>query len=311
MARSRPVQSGDHEDRPVLGMALAIIGMFLLPVMDAIAKYIGSAGAMSPGQVTFIRFAVQAVFFGVWVAVFEGVRALWPKQLWINLIRGALIAIASLFFFIAVKYMPLADAIAVFFVEPLILIVLSMIILRETVGWRRVAAVVVGFIGALIVVQPSYALFGPVSLLPLATATLFAFYLLLNRMAGRADSAYAMQFVAGVSGSAVLAIAIVIGSVAGWGDMKASLTAPAFFWWLALAMGMVGMIGHLLIVQAFQRVSASILAPFQYVEIIAAALLGWIVFNEFPTATKWFGIAIIVASGLYVFWREQAIADKK
>lgn len=308
MGFSLPAANRDESGKLVLGIALANIGMFLLPGMDAIAKYIGANGDMSPGQLTLIRFAVQAIFFAVWLAVFSGVRAFKPQRLWINLVRGALIACASLLFFIAVKYMPLADAIAIFFVEPLILTLLSFVVLREAVGWRRVSAVIVGFAGALLVIQPSFALFGPVSLLPLVTATLFATYLLLNRVAGAYDSATSMQFVAGVSGSIVLIVAIAGGHLFGVEDLQFVWNAPAHVWALALVMGLIGCLGHHLIVQAFKLAPASLLAPFQYIEIVAAAGLGWLVFNEFPTPVKWLGIAIIVSSGLYVFWRERSVA---
>lgn len=309
MGFSMSPHRSDEANRIVLGIGLANLGMFLLPGMDAIAKYIGGIGAMSPGQLTFIRFFVQAVFFAFWLLVFSGAASLRPKRLGLNVARGALIATASLLFFIAVKYMPLADAIAVFFVEPLILTLLSFIVLREPVGWRRVSAVVVGFIGALIVIQPSFALFGPVSLLPLGTATLFACYLLLNRVAGAYDSASNMQFIAGVSGTLVLGAAIIGGEAFGLADMVFHWDAPAWIWGLAVAMGVIGCIGHHLIVQAFKLAPASLLAPFQYIEIVAAAGLGWLVFNELPTLSKWLGIAIIVLSGLYVFWHEREAAS--
>lgn len=309
MGFSMSTQRSDEANRIVLGIGLANLGMFLLPGMDAIAKYIGGIGAMSPGQLTLIRFVVQAVFFGFWLALFSGTASLRPKRLWLNALRGALIACASLLFFIAVKYMPLADAIAVFFVEPLILTILSFIVLREPVGWRRVSAVIVGFIGALIVIQPSYALFGAVSLLPLGTATLFATYLLLNRVAGAYDTASTMQFIAGVSGTVVLGAAVLAGDTLGFEDMRFHWDAPAWIWGLALVMGLIGCFGHHLIVQAFKLAPASLLAPFQYIEIVAAAGLGWVVFNELPTPSKWLGIAIIVLSGLYVFWRERKSAS--
>lgn len=309
MGFSLSPQRSDNANQILLGMGLANLGMFMLPGMDAIAKYIGGTGAMSPGQVAFIRFFVQAVFFACWLVALSGVASLKPKRLWLNAVRGALIAIASVLFFIAVKYMPLADAIAVFFVEPLILTLLSFIVLREPVGWRRISAVIVGFIGALIVIQPSYSLFGPISLLPLVTATLFASYLLLNRVAGAYDSASNMQFIAGVSGTVVLGLAVVTGHTLGIEDMTFDWNAPLWIWGLALGMGIIGCIGHHLIVQAFKLAPASLLAPFQYIEIVAAVALGWLVFNELPTPSKWLGIAIIVLSGLYVFWREREVAS--
>lgn len=293
-------------DAPIKGMVWAIIGMFLLPVMDAVAKYLGEAGSLSPGFIAFARFAVQLILsFGFLVLFGGGFTALRPKRFWMNFLRGMLIALASLLFFVAIKYMPLADAIAVFFVEALILTLLSMLILREKVGWRRIAAVISGFIGALIVVQPSFAVLGPVSLLPLATALLFATYLLLNRVAGHSDNAWVMQFIAGLGGVFVLGVVIALGELSDINDMQFTVPDNLIDWSLLTFMGAIGVTGHFMVVRAFQMAPASLLAPFQYVEIVAAVLLGLVLFDDFPTPSKWVGIFIIVLSGLYVFWREQ------
>lgn len=293
---------------PVRGMLLAISGMFLLPGMDAIAKHIGQAGHMSPGSLTLARFGVQLIICFAWLLVFRGgFKSMIPNHLWINVVRGMLIALASLVFFVSVKYMPLADAIAVFFVEPLILTLLSMLVLREQVGWRRIAAVIAGFIGAIIVVQPSYAVFGPVSLLPLGTALLFAIYLLLNRVAGQNDEAWVMQFISGIGGLIVLGAAIWIGELTDTGDLQFTLPHDMTMTALLILMGVIGVTGHFMVVRAFQMAPASLLAPFQYVEIVSAVLLGVVLFSDFPTPSKWLGIFIIVGSGLYVFRREQGI----
>lgn len=287
-------------------MVLAISGMFLLPVMDAIAKYLGEAGNLSPGSIAFARFAIQLILSCSFPLLFGGgVKALKPKRFWMNFLRGVLLALASLLFFVAIKYMPLADAISVFFVEALILTILSMLILREKVGWRRILAIIAGFIGAIIVVQPSFAVLGPVSLLPLGTALLFATYLLLNRVAGQSDSAWTMQLIAGLGGVFILGIAIIFGELLDIDDMRYSVPDTVIDWSLLTLMGAIGVVGHFMVVRAFQMAPASLLAPFQYVEIVAAVLLGLLLFDDFPTPSKWLGIFIIVGSGLYVFWREQ------
>lgn len=291
-------------DSPVAGMALATIGALLLPCMDAVAKYLGETGAMSPGQLTFLRFAIQMAFSAVWLIAFGGWAALRSNRFATNFIRGMLLGMASLFFFVALKYMPLADAIAVFFVGPLVLTILSMIVLRETVGIIRIGAVIVGFAGALIVIQPSFAIFGWVALMPLGTAVLFSTYMLLNRVVGQSDNAMVMQFVSGLGGMAIVALVMAIGSILGAEDLAASATGNLSIWALVLMMGAFGVLGHHIFVLAFQRAPASLLAPFQYLEIVSAALLGLIVFGDFPDPIKWLGIAIIVASGLFVFWRE-------
>ncbi|QKV17775.1 DMT family transporter [Oricola thermophila] len=297
-----------HADSHLRGMAVCSAGMLIIPLMDAVAKWLSINEGVSPGQVTLARFATQALLALPFAIAAVGVFGLWPKRPLLNIVRGAMLAVSSLMFFLSVKYMPLADAIAVFFVEPLILTLLSVVFLRETVGWRRIAAVLFGFAGALIVIQPSFALLGPVSLLPLGTATLFASYLVLNRAAGTEDDAMVMQVTAGIGGSLVILAAVGVGTAAGIENMRFSFDFPPATWGLLLLMGAFGMVGHHLILLGFRMAPASLLAPFQYLEIISAAIAGLVLFGDFPSLSKWIGIAMIIGAGLYVFWRERRVA---
>lgn len=292
-------------DNHLRGMAVCSAGMLIIPLMDAVAKWLAVREGISPGQITLARFATQVLLALPFAIAAVGVAGLWPKRPLLNLVRGAILAVSSLLFFLSVKYMPLADAIAVFFVEPLILTLLSVVFLHETVGWRRISAVLVGFAGALIVIQPSFALLGAVSLLPLGTATLFACYLVLNRAAGTEDDAMVMQVTAGFGGSLVIVAAIGAGTAAGVENMSFSFDYPPAIWGLLLLMGAFGMVGHHLILLGFRMAPASLLAPFQYLEIVSAATAGFLLFGDFPSPSKWIGIVMIVGAGLYVFWREQ------
>ena len=308
MSEADRIDAGPMGDNHLRGMIVCAAGMFVIPLMDAVAKWLSVMEGVSPGQVTLARFVVQALLATPFAIAAVGVSGLWPKRPLFNLVRGAMLAVSSLLFFVAVKYMPLADSIAVFFVEPLILTILSVIFLGEKVGWRRIVAVLVGFAGALIVIQPSYSLFGPLSLLPLGTATLFAGYLILNRAAGTGDNANVMQMTAGIGGSAVILAAIFTGSAAGVADMTFSFDFPGRIWGLLVLMGALGMFGHHLILLGFRMAPASLLAPFQYLEIVSAATAGLLLFGDFPTLSKLVGIVMIVGAGLYVFWRERRVA---
>lgn len=298
-------------DAPLKGMSMAIIGMFMLPGMDIVSKILSSSGALSPGFLTFARFVFLLIVSAVLGLVLGGgISSLQSKRFGLNFLRGALIAIASVFFFAAIKYMPLADAIAVFFVEPLILTSLSVLVLKETIGWRRITAVIIGFIGALIVVQPSYSVLGPVSLLPLVTAGLFSSYLLLNRIVGKQDNIWSMQFNSAIGSLCVLILVMILGTMFGVDDLAFTMPTATIEWSLLGIMGAVGMAGHFIVLRAFQLAPASLLAPFQYVEIVSAVILGLIFFGDFPTPSKWLGIFIIVASGLYVFAREHRLGKR-
>jgi drug/metabolite transporter (DMT)-like permease len=290
---------------PIKGMAIMAGCMAVLPVMDAIAKYMATFETMSPGQVTFYRFFFQFLAL-LPIAFFVPGALRGGKRPWMNLLRGALHAAASLMFFMAVKYMPLADVFAIYFVEPFMLTMMSALFLGEKVGWRRWLAIVIGFGGAMIVIQPSYAIFGWTALLPVACAFLFTLYLFLNRAIGDADSPLTMQFVAGVGGTLFTAAALLLGHFVYPAEFEASLPSSGMGLLLLVTLGSISGYVHLLVVRAFRLAPLSLLAPFQYFEIISATVLGYLLFSDFPTMSKWLGIAVIVASGLFIIWRERA-----
>ncbi|MFB8341837.1 DMT family transporter [Brucella cytisi] len=291
----------------VKGMAIMVLSVLLLPLMDAIGKWLAMVDNMPPATVTFMRFFIQCWLMFFILLIVGGFAALRTQYLAGNLIRGVLMGFGGLCFFTAVKYMPLADAMAVFFAEPLILTLFSAIFLKEKVGWRRFSAVGIGLIGTMIVIQPSFEIFGAVSLLPLATAVTFAIYLILNRKYGVKESPLVMQFYAGVGGWMLAGVAMIFGTAAGLGDLSFGLPQGIQPWLLLLLLGTIGTVSHLMVVQAFKLAPASMLAPFQYLEIVNAVLVGLIVFGDFPTPSKWSGIAIIVGSGFYVFMRERRV----
>ncbi|GEO83433.1 MULTISPECIES: DMT family transporter [Alphaproteobacteria] len=298
-------------DDTIKGMALMAGCMLVLPFMDAIAKYMANVEGMSPGQVNFYRFFFQVVCIVPFLLAAQGWSALSAKRPGLNLLRGVLHGAASLMFFTAVKYMPLADVFAIYFVEPFILTALSAIFLGEKVGWRRWLAIAVGFGGAMIVIQPSYAIFGLTSLLPVACAFLYALYMFLNRAIGEADSPVTMQTMAGIGGTLFMGAVLYGGQAAGQADFAMSLPSS----WLALGLlvilGSISGYAHLIVVRAFRMAPLSVLAPFQYFEIIAATVLGYALFGDFPTVSKWGGILIIVGSGLFILWRERRRAAER
>lgn len=294
---------------PFRGMVLMAGCMLVLPVMDAIAKYMATVEGMSPGQITFYRFFFQlASVLPVLIAI-NGMGAFSAKRPWINLLRGAIHGAASLMFFMAVKYMPLADVFAIYFVEPFILTAMSAVFLKEKVGWRRWLAIAVGFGGAMIVIQPSYEVFGLTALLPVACAFLYALYMFLNRAIGEADSPMTMQTMAGIGGTLFIGATLLLGTAAGDADFEIALPTSALGLGLLIILGAISGYIHLLVVRAFRMATLSVLAPFQYFEIIAAVALGYLLFDEFPTPSKWLGILIIVGSGLFILWREQKRAS--
>lgn len=279
-----------------------VLGTMIVPVMDAIAKYLGDA--LSPIQIAWGRFFFQFTLVGLAIVVLYDVKTLWPKRPITHMIRGLLLAIATTFFFFSLLYLPLANAIAIFFVQPMILTLLAAVFLGETIGWHRKLAVLAGFAGSLLIIQPGSDSFTLAAFLPLGAALFYASYIAVTRSVANIDHPMTMQFASGVGATIVLSLALLPGL---WVDhsLFSARIPTGSQWGLLAAIGLIAAIGHLLVVIAVNRAPTSLLAPFGYVEIIAATLLGLWVFGEWPDLLSWLGIAIIVMSGFYVFVREQ------
>ncbi len=283
------------------GILLMAAGLLIVPSIDAIAKHL--AGSVSALQITWSRFLFQSILMGSMVLVFHDVRSLWPRRPVIHLIRGVLLALATLIFFASLRYLPLADAIAIFFVQPLILTILSGVFLGEQVGWHRRIAVCAGFAGALIIIQPGSDSYSSAALMPLATAFFFAIYMALTRAVAGQDPAESAQFAAGAGAFIVLSMFIMSTELLLPGSLP--LVKPSITQWGWLFMlGFIATGCHLLVVKATELAPASVLAPFAYIEFIGATLLGWIFFNDVPTASTWLGAGVIIGSGLVVYVRE-------
>lgn len=285
-------------------MVLVIIAMLLLPGIDAIAKWL--SGSVSAGQIAWSRFLFQIIFMAPFVIRTQG--QWFGPLLKLHLARGALIAFTTLLFFAGLKYLPIADAISIFFIEPLLVTLLSVFFLGEIIRWRRIAAICFGFIGAMIIIRPAFQEVGFVVFYPVFAAVCFSFYIILTRRLAHQEHPFRMQFLTGVSGFLVMGLALIIGDTGGVSILSLAYPTQSE-WGLLVLLGLIATIGHLLVAFAYQRAPVSILAPFQYVEIIGATLLGLILFNDFPDPITWVGVGIIVASGMYVFHRESRTSE--
>ncbi|WP_416899374.1 MAG: DMT family transporter [Minwuia sp.] len=284
------------------GMLLMAVAMLALPCIDAIAK--SMAGRVPSAEIALARFVMQTAIL-LPFAIGRGMAAS-GRVLAAHVMRGALIAAATLLFFTALQYLPLADAIAIFFVEPLLLTLLSPFFLGEKVGWRRLTAVAAGFAGAMMIIRPSFEEAGWPALLPLAAALCFAFYLVLTRRLARTGDPVVMQAHAGIFGGLTAGLALAAGAMTGaFPDVLVPVLPDLTDLLLLTVLGIIATGGHMLVVHAFKRADAGLLAPFQYLEIISATALGLLIFGDFPDPLTWAGIAVIVGSGLYVFHRER------
>ena len=283
-----------------LGMAVAIVGFLVLPGGDAIGKYLGAQG-VPVLQITWGRWFFHTLCLTPIVLVLYRRSLFAMSHPVVQVTRAGLLAVATVFFFSAVKHIPLADATAVLFVAPLIVVALSTVFLGERVGPRRWVAVAIGFAGVLLIVRPGAETLRFGALLALGAAFCFAFYLLLTRRAaGQAPPILAMWWMGLVGMGLMTFLAIPI-----WQP----LTGAQLGWMAAL--GSVMALGHLMVLWAADRVEASALAVTPYLEMVTSTLLGLWVFGDFPDAFTWVGCGIVVAAGLFVAWREQRAASGK
>ncbi|MEQ9257544.1 MAG: DMT family transporter [Roseovarius sp.] len=290
--------------RTSLGILLMVAFALIAPVMDATAKLIGDAVAV--GQVAASRFAMQFFLLLPLALAMGWLHRPGAREAGLHLIRAALILVATACFFTALRYMPIADAIAIFFVEPFILTILGGLLLGEPIGPRRYIACGVGFAGALLIIQPSFRDVGAAAFLPLVTAFLFAFYMILTRRMATRMHPIALQVHTGLA-ALVLAVPVLWAfDGSGVGPLDPSWPAAREMWLLIL-LGTIATLTHIFLSFALSFAPASLLAPIQYLEIVSATLVGYWVFGDLPDALSFAGIALIVASGLFVFFRERQV----
>jgi drug/metabolite transporter (DMT)-like permease len=301
----RPATISSHDDRILLGVGLMLGFCAVAPMIDVFAKM--ATAHVSVGMITLGRFLFQAVLM---------LPVLWAMGLSLRLPAGALGLVAlralasvvsTLCFVAAVALMPIADALAIAFVEPFVLMLLGAVALRETVGWRRITASLVGFGGSLFVIQPSFVAFGPVALLPLGTAVSFAFYMLITRQLSRRLAPVPMQLHTAWVAVLICLPVLAVGDLAGVAAIAPSWPSLAV-WGLLFGTGLAASIAHLFMTYSLRFAPSATVAPLAYAEIVTAVAAGWLFFRDFPAGLVWVGIAIVTASGLYIIHREHVVA---
>lgn len=291
-------------DRTTLGILFMLAFCLFAPMMDALAK--ATPEVVPVPQILGFRFGIQVVILLPLAALAgHSLRVNW-RDAGLHMIRAAALLAATGCFFTALRYMPIADAISIFFVEPFVLILMGAVFLGETVGWRRLSACAVGFGGALLVIRPSFGDLGLVACLPLVTAGLFAIYMLMTRAMARRLHPLALQGHTALAATVLIVPPLVIFDGSGVILFDPVVPQGPALWTLA-GVGVVATISHLFLTYALRLAPAGTIAPLQYLEIVGATVIGYLAFGDFPTPLTWVGIAIIVASGLYLFERERRL----
>lgn len=282
-------------DRPLLGIVLMLMSVSLLPIMDGFAKSMADQFAVV--QLVFARFLFQSLAI-VPVAAIRNPQALRKlDHLPLQIARGLCILGGTFFFFWAIVTIAIADALALLFVAPLIVTAFSPLVLNEPVGVRRWSAVLVGFMGALVILRPGLGVLQPASFLALGAGFCFAAYILLTRKLSHAAPPLVTLSITSVTGLLVTAVALPFVWV------TPDVGHMAKF----VGMGLIGAAGHYLMIRAYEQAPAAVLAPFGYGEIVVAVIIGYFWFNDFPDIPTWIGIGILAASGIYISIRESRV----
>lgn len=290
-------------DKPFIGILLMIGFCVLAPMGDAMAKVLG--GTVSLGMLLLVRFGIQVIILVPYIFLTGGSFEMSRRAVRLTVQRTILHIIGIGAMFTGLRYLPLADAVAIAFVMPFIMLLLGKTVLGEEVGPHRLAACAVGFVGTLLVVQPNFVDVGWPALWPLLVAVVFAMFMLVTRQVAKEVDPLVLQANSGLIATTIL-LPIVVFSTGleplEWGIPATSLA------WLLLPLGLLGTLAHLLMTWSLRFAPSATLAPVQYLEIPIATVIGLAIFGDLPNGWAAVGIVITICAGLYVLMRERAIA---
>jgi len=288
------VVHADSARNRLLGIGLISLTILCFAVLEAGAKWL--VRSLPVMEAVFLRFFLHFLFTTALLAPRHGLALVRTRRPWLQLARGCFLPVMTGMNFWALQYLQLAETGAIQFTVPILIALFAAPLLGERLDRARWIAILVGFIGVLVIIRPGTQGFHPALLLALANAVLYALFNLLTRHLAAYDSAEATQFIAG----AVAVVTLAPFAFAVWQTPQGWLP-----WAVAVLIGIAGGMGHYLLALAHRYAPASVLGPFLYQQIIWMVLLGYLVFGDLPDAPVVLGCAIVVASGGYLLWRER------
>ena len=274
-----------------------LLAWVMLPIMDGFAKYLSSDLPIL--QITWARYFFTVAF--TLPIMFFRKNLVWTDKPKLQLIRGLILLTANVCFFYSISIISLAKALTLAFIAPLIVTAFSPIFLGEKVGFRRWSAVIIGFIGSMVVIRPGFVEINLASLAALGTGVMYGFYLIITRKLSSSDNPLLTLLLTGVVG------AIIISFVMPFVWIKPTLNQ----WSMMAAIGIFACVGHLFIILSLKYADASKLAPFSYFEIVTNIIIGYYFFGDFPDKWTFLGLFIIIISGIYISRRENIVRRLK
>jgi drug/metabolite transporter (DMT)-like permease len=284
----------DSARNRLVGIGLVSLAYMLFTLLDGSAKWL--VGAMPVIMVVWLRFVMHALIAGAVLFPLRGMSLVKSRHLRWHAVRTLMFVAMTGINFWALQYLQLTITSSIFFTVPIIIALISAVFFGERIGAGRWAAILVGFAGVLVIVRPGSAEFHPAMLASLVNAVLYAIFMLMTRRLAAYETPETIQYLPAV-GAAVLLTPF---AIAGWEWPDTWLE-----WTVACLLGVFGAVGHYLLAAAHRYASASVIAPFLYQQVIYMALFGYLVFGDVPAAAVWLGASIVVASGLYLFYRER------
>jgi len=291
-------------DRPLIGFVFVLLFCILAPVGDALAKLVGTA---APLMVLLLsRFVCQALLLAPIVLLRRHGLPQNRRVIGLIVTRSAFHIIGIGAMFLSLRLLPLADAIAIVFVFPFILLFLGHFILGEQVGPRRIGACLFGFAGTLLVIQPSFVEIGAAALLPVLVAFAFSLFMLITRSIAKSADPICIQALGGAVSSLILAVIWAFAGQDTHFDLSIIVPDDLKILSLLLGIGVLGTVAHLFMTMALRFAPSATIAPLQYLEIPIATIIGWLVFHELPDGIAAIGISITIGAGIFVLMNERS-----
>jgi len=281
------------------GSAIALIfgTGILFSCLDTGAKFLVTSGLETP-FVTWVRYLIHVVLVLLLLRAWSNRRVFTVHSLSLQVLRSAFLFGSTIFNFLALRTLQLAETVSIAFFAPMLITALAGPLLGEWAGWRRWAAILIGLLGVLVITRPGFGEFGFGHVFALGSVTSYSFYVILTRRMGTTETAESMIFY-----SALLPVVLMLPAV----PLYASMPSGPLQWVVLLSLGFFGGIGHWLLILAYRKATTTALAPYPYLQIVWMIGFGYLVFGQLPDTFTLVGAAIIVASGLYIVHREHRL----